>query len=238
MTKHISLSRVAHKNLRINTEHSVAMGDSVMSCIIVPTEFRKVQNHYPILFQLNQDRDEYHSIALFGFERGENLFLSDIGWDTSYKPLSIDIQPFLIGVPRDEGVDAQVHIDIDSPRVNEDIGNRVFDEHGEPTDYLDAVSSKLNNLHRGYQWNADFVRDMQKHNLLEPFVLEVALDDGSQNRLVGFHTINEKRVANLDGFALGELNEKGYLMPIYMVIASLSNIALMVKRKNELITNV
>lgn len=238
MTKHVSLSSVAHKNLRINAACSSAMGDSIMSCITVPTEYRKIQNHYPILFQLNKDRDELHSIALLGFERGENLFLKDDEWQASYKPLSIDIQPFLIGIPRNEGVDAQIHIDIDSPRVNEDTGFRVFDDQGKPTDYLESISDKLGALHRGYQWSNDFIQHLQKYKLLEPFVLEVTLQDSSENRLVGFHTINEKKLSELEGYALGELNERGYLMPIYMIVASLSNIAFMVERKNKLIANV
>lgn len=238
MTKHVSLSSLTHKNLRINTECSAAMGDCVMCSITVPTEFRNIQNHYPILFQLNHDSGDYHSVALFGFERGENLFLVDKKWIPSYTPLSMDTKPFLIGLPRDKDLDAQIHIDMDSPKVNEEIGNRVFDDSGKTTDYLDSISDKLSSLHRGYQWSKDFTVHLQKYNLLEPFVLEITLKDGSQNRLVGFHTINEERLSKLEGFALNELNEKGYLMPIYMILASLSNIAFMVDKKNKLIANV
>ena len=97
MTDHVALSKVEHKDIRINTDRSVALGDGVMSCITVPNEFRNVQNHYPILFQLNADREEFRLIALQGFTHGENLFLKQDSWDARYKPLAIEVQPFLIG---------------------------------------------------------------------------------------------------------------------------------------------
>lgn len=238
MSNHAVLSSLTHRNLRINTERSADLGDEVMSCITVPNEFRNVQSHYPIVFQLNQDREEFHAIALFGFEQGENLFLQNGSWDAGYKPLAIDIQPFLIGNPREQDGDRQIHIDLDNPRVNTEDGIRVFDDQGGTTEYLDLISSKLGALHDGYERSSDFMKCLQKYELLEPFVLEVALRDGSKNRLVGFHTINEEKIRALDGPALEEMNSKNFLMPTFMVLASLSNIVELVERKNALVSNV
>jgi len=237
MSKHEVLSSITHKELRIDTSSSVDLGDVIMSCITVPTEYRNIQNNYPILFQLDHDRDEFHSIALFGFEKGENLFIKDNAWEASYKPLAIEIVPFLIGMPKQDNVDAQIHIDINSPRVQSELGQRVFDDEGKATDYLEGVSKKLAKLHDGYKRNKAFIESLRQLELLEPFVLEIKLKDGSKNRLVGFHTINEQKLSELDGNALSELNKKGYLMPIYMAAASLSNFAVMVERKNALLVN-
>ena len=111
MSNHAALSKVDHKDLRINTDRTIEMGDGVMSCITVPNEFRNVQSHYPILFQLNVERDEFRMIALLGFTQGENLFLKNDKWDVRYKPLAIDVQPFLIGRSKQESVEYNVHID-------------------------------------------------------------------------------------------------------------------------------
>jgi hypothetical protein len=75
---------------------------------------------------------------------------------------------------------------------------------------------------------------LQEHELLESFVLDVGLDDGSQNRLAGFHTINEDRLAALGGDAIARLHAAGHLHAIYMVIASLSNFRQLIERKNAL----
>ena len=238
MSKHVALSKEKHKDLRISTDRSIELGDGVMSCITVPNELRNVQNHYPILFQLNPEREEYRLVTLFGFTNGENLFLKNGVWDARYKPLAIDIQPFLIGMPREDGGEKQVHIDLGSPRVSADDGIRIFDNHGSPTEFLDAISVKLATLHDGYERCPKFIDCLQKYDLIEPLVMEIELLDGSTNRLVGFHTINEDKLQSLDGHALNEMNQKGYLLPTFMILASLSNIVSLVNRKNDLIANV
>ena len=237
MSKHVALSKEKHKDLRINTDRSIELGDGVMSSITVPNELRNIQNHYPILFQLNQERDEYRLVALFGFTNGENLFLKNGLWDARYKPLAIEIQPFLIGMPREDSGEKQVHIDIENPRVNTDDGIRVFDNHGSPTEFLEAISTKLSALHDGYQRSPEFIACLQKYDLIEPLVMEIELRDGSNNRLVGFHTINEDKLRSLDGNALAEMNDKGYLLPTFMILASMSNIVSLVDRKNAQISN-
>ena len=237
MSNHAVLSKVDHKNLRINTDRSFELGDGVMSCITVPNEFRNVQSHYPILLQLNQERDEYRLIALFGFTNGENLFLNNEKWDVRYKPLAIDIQPFLIGMPRVEGGEKQVHIDLESPRINEEDGIRVFDIEGKPTEYLEMITKKLAALHDGYEQSSDFIAGLKKYNLIEPLIMEIELLDGSINRLVGFHAINENNLRSLDGQALNDLHQNGFLMPTFMMLASMSNIVDLVERKNAQISN-
>ena len=42
-----------------------------------------------------------------------------------------------------------------------------------------------------------------------------------------------RMLAKLSGEALGELNEKGYLMPIYMAIGSLGNIKKLILLKSK-----
>ena len=80
--------------------------------------------------------------------------------------------------------------------------------------------------------NAAFSETLVKHELIESFTLDVALDDGSQNRLAGFYTINEERLAALDAAALDSLHKAGYLSAIYFQLASLSNFRALIDRKN------
>ena len=62
---------------------------------------------------------------------------------------------------------------------------------------------------------------------------EVTLDDGSVNSLVGFHIIDEAKLRALDPAAVGKLHEDGHLMPIFMALASLSQLRPLVDRKNR-----
>src|SRR3546814_12200012 len=70
-----------------------------MATLTVPSEFRRVQAHFPILFRRETGRDDFTALAMFGFQTGENLFLDGARWDAGYRPLSLAIGPFLIGRP-------------------------------------------------------------------------------------------------------------------------------------------
>nr|WP_294167615.1 SapC family protein [uncultured Sphingomonas sp.] len=232
MADHQLLDSRTHADLRVRTDRTAELGDGIMSCLTVPAEFRQVQNEYPILFRLNLERDSFSAVALFGFEAGENLYLENGRWEARYVPLALDIQPFLIGAAEPGAEAKQVHVDMASPRVAAE-GVRVFDEHGRATPYLEEVAEKLGALDEGYQASDGFFAALRRHQLLEPMTLEVALEDGSTNRLVGFHVIDEERLRALDAGALGELHGAGYLMPIFMAVASLANFGALVARKNR-----
>jgi hypothetical protein len=236
MAEHALLTVEDHRDLRVHTERGAALGDAVMCSIVVPTEFRSVQDEYPILFRLNAERDRFTALAMFGFDTGENLFLDGSKWDARYLPLAMDIQPFLIGGSPLGSGDKQVHIDMASPRIAGDggaEGMRLFDEDRRPTPYLESITDKLGALDDGYQGSADFFAALERHKLLEPLTLEITLDDGSTNRLVGFHGIDEDRLRELDPATLGELHADDHLMPIFMALASLGRLRELIARKNR-----
>ena len=232
MTQHTILDNENHRNLRILDAPSDRLGDGVMTALIVPDEFRQVQAEYPILFQRDAN-ENFVAVALLGFESGENLYLTDDSWNARYKPLSHAIQPFLIGQSNEGEQDAKVHVDMGHARISSspDVGVRVFDDSGSPTPYLERIAEQLGALHVGYLGSKAFFAALKKFDLLEPFTLEVPLTDGSKNSLVGFHILNEERLRRLDSAEFGELQQEGHLMPIYMALASLSQLSGLIGRK-------
>ena len=233
MTDHAILTADVHRDLRINVDRGATFGDALMCCVTMPAEFRQVQNEYPILFRLNQARDGFTALAMFGFEAGENLYLDGDRWDARYRPLAMEIQPFLIGGTPDGAGERQVHVDMASPRIAAGEGLRVFDVHGQATPYLESIAERLGALDQGFGASNDYFAALQRHSLLEPFTLDVVLDDGSSNRLVGFHAIDEERLQSLDAAALDELHAADHLMPTFMALASLSNLGGLIARKNR-----
>lgn len=233
MPDHAILTAEDHRGLRVRTDRGAGLGDAIMCCLVVPDEFRRVQDEYPILFRLTPERDGFTALAMFGFENGENLFLGQDGWDARYLPLAVDVQPFLIGRPAPGGADAQVHVDLASPRVGGAEGVRVFGEDGRPTPFLESVAEKLGELDQGYRASAGFFAALMRHELLEPLTLEITLDDGSVNRLVGFHGIDEDRLRALAPDAVAELHGDGHLMPVFMALASLGRLRELIARKNR-----
>jgi hypothetical protein len=242
MAKFELLNNVDHKDLRVITSRSKELGDNVWYVPTFTHEFRNVQKYYPIFFTKNADTGKFQAVAMFGFEDRENLFLDANGWDAAYIPMSIMRQPFLIGLQetREEGVSGKqvvVSVDMDNPRVSKTEGEPVFLEHGGSTEYLEQITSILKVVHEGFQRSASFADMLLGMDLLESFVLDVELNNGSTHRLSGFYTIKEETLANLPGKDLAVLNNNGFLEAIYMVIASMSNIPDLVERKNSLQQN-
>jgi hypothetical protein len=231
MPHNVLLNNVDHKNLRVVTSRGAGYGDAVMSALTFPAEFRDLQAHYPIVFRKTADGAGFEAIALFGFQDGENLFLAANGWDASYVPLTIERQPFLIGIA---GEELMLHIDLDNPRISSSAGEPVFLPHGGSTEFLERMNSVLLTIHQGLQAAPAFVSALLSLELLESFVLDVELDDGSQNRLAGFYTVNEDRLASLGADALERLHRAGHLQALYMAVASLSNLRALIERKNRL----
>jgi hypothetical protein len=235
MPKHALLNNVDHKHLRVIASRGAAYGDAVMSALTFPAEFRELQAHYPIVFAKGEDGTSFDALALFGFQQGENLFLQEDGgaarWDAPTIPLSVERQPFLIGRG---GEELSVHIDLDHPRVSTgDQGEQLFLTYGGTSEYLERIASVLRTLHDGLDDARNFSAALVELELLESFVLDVELDDGSQNRLGGFYTINEERLLALPGERLERLNRAGYLQAVYMAVASLSQFRGLIDRKNR-----
>jgi hypothetical protein len=220
------LNNITHKNLRVITRRGAEWGDAVMSCPATPDEFRSLQAHYPIVFQKNAE-GQFQPIVLFGLEDGQNLFLGVDGWSAQYLPLAMQRMPFMIGVAEEE---LRMLVDMSSPRISQGAeGEAVFLPQGGNTEFLERANSVLKALHEGLQATPEFVQALIAHDLLEPFVLDVERPDGTHGRLVGLHTIHEERLTALDANTIGLLHQADYLQPIYMAVASLSNLQTLVR---------
>lgn len=236
MTRPALLDNVTHRHLRVRTERSAALGDARQSALALPAEFRQLQAHFPIVFQLVEGDAGFQPVALFGLEEGQNLFMTDTGWDAPVVPMALQRDPFMIGRAPDDSL--QLHIDMDSPRVvraeEGEVGTAIFMPHGGFSEYLDHVVQLMEHLHAQAQQLPVFIEALTRHQLLEPFVIDIESTTGEPGRLSGLFTIHEERLAALPGAALETLAREGHLLPIYMQIASLQQLQGLVERQSKL----
>jgi len=138
----------------------------------------------------------------------------------------------MIGRAQDDSL--QLHIDLDSPRIVKteegEVGTALFMPHGGFSEYLDQVVLLMENLHAQAQHLPVFIEALMRHQLLEPFVLDMQMPGGEQARLTGLFTVNEEKLAALPGAALESLAQEGHLLPIYMQIASLAQLSMLAER--------
>ena len=235
MSRYEVLDREKHRQLRIKTGYGAALGDAVMYVMTYPMEFRDVQGCYPILFTKDPNTGGFFAAAVLGFDRDQNLFLKDDGWDATYVPAMVQRQPFLIAKRGENDTDVPVvSLDLDHPRVSQDDGEALFEADGSPSEFLNRKIALLDKLHRGLQHGQGFVETLIKHELLEQITLDFTFNDGAKQTVEGFYTIAEERLYQLKGDALESLNQAGYLQPIFMAVASLSRMRDIIERRNRL----
>lgn len=229
MARHVPVNPGEHGDLKVRTARTAALGDAVMFAPVFPHEFRKVQAHYPIVFVNDADLGQVRPVALYGMEEGQNLFLTPSGWNAPYIPLATRMKPFLIGRST---AGLQVHLDVEDARVNTYEGEALFDADGGQTAFLSEIAGVLREVHEGEQSLAQFSALLNEFALIEPFTLDVTLNDGTMGRLAGYSTIAEEALQGLNAEALGRLNAAGILQPIFMAVASMSQLLGLIDRRN------
>ncbi|WP_374294448.1 SapC family protein [Sphingomonas sp.] len=236
MTNIVLLNNVDHHDLTVLTGHGAEYGDAVNQTLIFPTEWEEAQRDYPILFRRSDD-GRFHSVALLGFDRDENLFLEDGAWRARHVPALHQRGPFSIGVQRDEDGnmgEPMIHVDLDHVRVGRGgQGSPVFLPQGGNSPYLEAIATVLRRVHAGSQANDALFAALTGEGLIEPVRIEIALDDSKRYVLDDFHAIGAERMALLDGDALARLHARGYLQPAIWALSSLGNVPHLIDRKNR-----
>ena len=242
MAKHVLLDNVSHKDLRIRTGYRPGWGYDTHVTRVFPSEFCQLQREYPLFFIKDRESGHFQSVALLGFDEGENLYLGDAGWDADYVPLAIQRQPFLIGFQAQEvdGVPAQVpviHVDLDHPAVNETQGELVFLPHGGLSPFLERIDAILAAIHHGHEASRAFSQVLVGLELIESVQLDTRFDNASSHRLEGLYKIDEDRLRDLSANALEVLHRDGHLRDVYLMLASLHNMPRLIARKNRVMAS-
>ena len=174
-------------------------------------------------------------VALFGFERGENLFLDGPHWNATYVPAMMRRQPFLIGEDGATGGERQrvVAIDMDHPRVSRSDGELLFMEQGSPTEFLERQAGLLESLHGAQATNEGFIGALAEHALVQSVTLSIRLKNGAEYQLQDFFALDDEAFQKLEASVVTQLHSQGWLLPAYMMLASMSQLASLIDRKNK-----
>jgi len=223
-----------HSALKVLTHRSASLGDSVMKVHAFPAEFRMLQTAFPILLE-SVGSDDYRAVGLLGFEAGENLYLDDAGWGANYVPAMLKREPFLIHYagPHDGDEERLLALDVAHPRVGTEAGEPLFDEYGNRSEFLKQVVGLLEQLDEGLKHERHFVDTLLQFDLIESVSFDITLENGDRNQLLGFSTINEGALQRLSGEQLALMSERGFLAPVFMMVASLPNLQNLIDRKNQ-----
>lgn len=228
------LNNITHQDLRIITRRGIDLGDGVAGCAVYPTEFNELQKYYPIVFQPMED-GSWLTIALFGFEANENLFLNDDKWSVPYIPAVIEREPFIIGMQqRANGqIEPVVHIDLESPRVTKkEEGEPIFLPYGGNAPLLERITDVLSVVHEGVAENERMLAEFQRLNLIESITFEVEFSNGAHYKNSRYATVSKEKLFALPDADIAALHRTGLLRYAYLMIGSISNVQQLVNWKN------
>jgi hypothetical protein len=237
MVDQVALNNNVHRDLRVITDRGAEYGENVHIIPVIADELPSLVLEYPACLMKNPDTGQFEMTALLGFEAGENLFLDDQGWNAVYIPIHVRRQPFLVGFSTDEkgqrgrgsGV---IYIDQDSPRVQRDKGEALFDDNGNNTPFLDQVGNMLTGLIRGIESTKTFTEVLAEHDLIESAEVSITFANGEQRRYDGLYTINREKLNEMRGESLEMFHERGYLQACLLLMASMGNMAKLLRLKN------
>lgn len=260
MSNLVVISPKHHQQLAIETFYLPKLGYDHGSAMISPVEILEAQRFYPLVFRKHQETGRFFLNALLGFTAEENLHLDGAGnWLSDYVPLAVRKGPFLIAMLNNNGESdasqnaapdpeqkAVLSLNLDDPRVIPDNtvgehagkGQRLFDDDGLATAYLEEINQILATLHETSNDVHSMVNALSELDLIEPLCLEVMLNNGEQIKLEGAYTIAEEKLAALSGDELARLNHQGYLSSAFYIAGSIHNVGWLVERKNSLATEV
>lgn len=240
MTNLTVVNSQSHLNLRVSPQPTRA-GVQMNAVSVIPHEFSRLLAHYPLFFLKSQESGRFEPVALLGFEPNENLFFVNDRWDVDYMPLQFQRHPFSL-LPRAPapGVQASLDlaIDLDSPQMGHEAGERLFSDDGKATRFLEDRASMMQALVTGSTEAYAFTGRLAELGLLESVQIKVEFVDRSEKSLQGLYWIAAAALAKLTAEQLVALRDRKYLEWMYFQMASLSHVAALVARKNRLISGV
>jgi hypothetical protein len=236
----VVLDHHIHRDVRIAATRPTRENAQVNTVSVIPREFPRLLAHYPIFYTKNPETGRFEPCALLGFQSQENLFFVNGRWDAAYVPLQIQRLPFSLITRRtneSEGKPPTLDVAIDlSQTVQSEDGQRLFMDDGQPTKFLQGITSMLSALVSGTQETYAFTGRLAELNLIEPVQIDIEFVNGSETKLQGLYWIAAAALKALPAAQLAELRDREFLEWMYFQMASVSQVSELVGRKNRLLS--
>ncbi len=224
----VPVSKEQHSAFSIDTTSNYSFASGINSVPLTATEFPFAARDYVIVFA---GEDTPMPAAIVGIQQDKNLFVSDDGqWQGKYIPAFVRRYPFVFSSNEYQSR-FTLCVDQEFQGLNEEgKGEKLFDEQGEKTEYLDKMLNFLQEYQLQFQRTRAFCEKLKELDLLESMQAQISLPSGSQQSLTGFQVINRDRLKALDGDKLAELAKTDALELAYLHLQSLNNFSVMIER--------
>jgi SapC len=230
-----ALDRVKHRHQRVKPRGIRYDRTAGMNALfITAVEFGDICRDYPIVFvEAGQSADgqrEVAPMAVLGLQQGENLMLgADGAWAARYSPAMLRAYP--LGLAQLDAGNYAVCIDAQADALSDVEGERLFNDAGEPTAYLEGQRKFVEEIEREAQRTRLLGRRLLELELLRPMRFDATLPDGQTLAVEGFLAIDEAKLAALPDAAVVDLHKTGVLSLIHAHQISLGLMRFLVERR-------
>ena len=216
-----------HKNKALKEQADFAKTKGMISAPLGFNEFYEACRNYPILFAKDQ-MGNWFATALLGVDN-KNMFVGDDNkWKAgAYIPAFIRRYPFVL-VKTDENSEENLTLAIDAESIedaNESNKARVFfNDNDTPTEFATGVMQFLLELNKVAMATSQFIKDLEKWELLVEQAANIVDKDGNTHNINGFFTVNEEKLAHLSDKKKTEMCKKDAFPLITAHLISLGNV--------------
>lgn len=231
-TNPVPLKPEEHKNIRIRQTPTIEHLKNTHMAAVSVHEFVAAATHYPIMFVKEPVTGKCRPIILWGLEAEENLFIKDDKWDGAFIPAGVRCFPFMSTVQEREG-EKRVFLGLyqDSELVNEEEGERIFDENGEQTEWFKKLTEFINTSTQRDQMTMAFAEELVRLELISPLNLSYKTPDGDERKITDLMGVEPEKLSKLSDEDYLKLRKAGFLDPIYAHLVSLENINRLLQRR-------
>ena len=229
-----ALDRVQHRQMRLKPSPTRYDRTAAMNALfITAVEFGDVCREYPIVFveagQQNGQRD-VAPMAVLGLEQGENLMLgADGSWGARYTPAILRGYP--MGLARIDEGNYAICVDAKSGALSADEGERLFNDEGEPTPFLDEHRKFVEQIESEAERTRLVGRRLLELDLLRSMRFDATLPEGNQLTVDGFLALDDEKFGALPDAVVLELHRNGMLALIHAHQISLGLMRTLVERR-------
>lgn len=225
----VPVSSARHAAWSVEVGRDYAFSKSVNAVPLMAVEIPNATAEYAVVFS-GTDEAMLPAVIL-GMRGNENLYLSTQGdWQAKYLPAFVRRYPFVFSGSAD-GNTFTLCIDESFPGFNQKgRGERLFDEEGKPTTYVENVLKFLEQYQIEFRRTQAFCAKLRELDLLEPMRAQADLVSGERVSLTGFMAVNRDRLKALPGDALAELAKTDALELLYLHLQSMRNFTGMMDR--------
>ena len=225
------LTAETHGQLKVSRDRAIAFAKTRHMIPVHIGEVTRAIMDFPVFISRLQGQGDFALSALTSFTPGQNAFVSADTWQSSFQPSEMQTFPFAL--VRGEDDQPTLAMDQSLPVFSTDTGDALFDEGGQPSLWVDQLKNQLLSVTEHTALTKHFLDLLSELGLLSQIVITLEQADGEANRIGGLNMINEDRLKSLSPDQLADLNQRGFLGPIYAILFSVFQLNALILRHNQ-----